>query len=159
MAFPQKLQFVFKHFITVILTSVANAFYAQMIHMINCNEVFTKSSAFQESILIFRSDISGTAETFLFSGRCILIALRAKKPYLVIQTWRIVRWFWYLCYDIGCYPWDRSLDFDLGFMDMFILLWCISFSRNSSMSPHQLLTVYFISIKKGNLKCSVKLIA
>ena len=52
MAFPQRLQFVFKHFTTVILTGVANAFYVQMIHMINCSEVFTKSFAFQESILI-----------------------------------------------------------------------------------------------------------
>ena len=62
-----------------ILTGVANAFYAPMIHIIKCSEVFTKSFAFQESgvykiirisgvnLHIFRSDMSsGTAETFLF---------------------------------------------------------------------------------------------
>ena len=36
-----------------ILTGVVNAFYAPMIHIINCSEVFTKSFAFQESILIY----------------------------------------------------------------------------------------------------------
>ena len=46
MAFPEKLQFVFKHFTTVNLTGVANAFYVQMIHMVNYSEVFTKSSTF-----------------------------------------------------------------------------------------------------------------
>ena len=48
MTFPQILQFVFKHFTTVrfACTGVANAFYAQMIHMINCSEVFTKSSSY-----------------------------------------------------------------------------------------------------------------
>ena len=40
MAFPRKQQFVFKHF-TSDFTGVANAIYAQMIHMINCSEVFT----------------------------------------------------------------------------------------------------------------------
>ena len=45
-----------------VLTGVVNVFYAQMINMINCSEVFTKSSAFQ-----IRSDMSSdTPETFLF---------------------------------------------------------------------------------------------
>ena len=94
--FSQKLQFVFKHFTTVILIGVANVFCGQMIHMINCSEVFAKSSAFQElELCIFRSDMSsGTAETFLFWRTCIVIALLVKpdtcKTYLVIQTWMMV---------------------------------------------------------------------
>ena len=40
-----------------VLTGVANAFYAPMIHIINHNEVFTKSFAFQESILIYSVQI------------------------------------------------------------------------------------------------------
>ena len=88
MAFPYKLQFVFKYFTTVILTGDASAFYAQIIHMINCSEVFTKSSAFQESILIYSVQIcrQEPQKTFLFSVRCIVITLRAEKTYLVIQT-------------------------------------------------------------------------
>ena len=35
-----------------VLTGVANAFHAPMIHIINCSKVFTKPFAFQESILI-----------------------------------------------------------------------------------------------------------
>ena len=107
MAFPQKLQFVFNHFTTVILTGVANAFYAQMIHMISCSEMFTKLSAFQESILIYSVQVCRQVPPFffffffflcffcvffffffcfffffffvLFWGRCIVIALRAEK--------------------------------------------------------------------------------
>ena len=40
-----------------VLTGVANAFYSPMINLINCSEVFTKSFAFQESILIYSFQI------------------------------------------------------------------------------------------------------
>ena len=87
----------------MILTDVANALYAQMMHVINCSEVFTKSSAFQESILI-RSDMSpGTVETLLFWGDILLQLNKRKNPYLVIQTWRIVKWFRYPYDAVGCY--------------------------------------------------------
>ena len=69
-----------------VLIGAANAFYAQIIHMITCSKVFAKSPAFLDSVLVY----SGTAEKFLFLGRCILIALRAEK-HLVIKTWRIVK--------------------------------------------------------------------
>ena len=49
-----------------VLTGVANTFYALMIYMINCREVFTKSSAFQESILIYSVQIPPTH--FCFGG-------------------------------------------------------------------------------------------
>ena len=54
---------------SVLNTGVANAFYAPTIHIINYSEVFTKSFAFQESILIYYVQICRqvhcTAETFL----------------------------------------------------------------------------------------------
>ena len=63
-----------------VLIGAANAFYAQIIHMITCSEGFAKSSGFLDSILVYSSYMSsGTAKKFLFGGRCILIALRAEK--------------------------------------------------------------------------------
>ena len=95
-----------------VLICVANALYAQMIHMINCSEVFTKSFAFQESILIYSVQICRQVPLNIFffffffgGGGCIVIALRAEKTYLAIQTWRMVKWFLYPCYDVGCYLW------------------------------------------------------
>ena len=40
-----------------ILTGAPSSFYAHMIHIINCSEVFTKSSTFPESILIYSVQI------------------------------------------------------------------------------------------------------
>ena len=40
-----------------VLAGVAKAFYAPMIHIINCSEVFTKPFTFQESILIYSIQI------------------------------------------------------------------------------------------------------
>ena len=55
---------------------VANAFYAQIIHMVTCSEVFAKSPAFLDSILVYSGQIrtisSGTAEKILFSGDVLL---------------------------------------------------------------------------------------
>ena len=85
MAFPQKQQFVLDYLQTLpysVLIGAANAFYAQIIHMITCSELFAKSPAFLDSILVYSGQIrmsSGIAEKFLFGGRCILIALRAEK--------------------------------------------------------------------------------
>ena len=63
-----------------VLIGVANAFYAQIIHMINCIEVFAKSPAFLDSVLVYSGQICRqAAEKFLFGRRCILIALRAEK--------------------------------------------------------------------------------
>ena len=57
-----------------VLTGVANAFYAPMIHIINCGEVFTKSFAFQESILIYSVQICRQAppKHFCFEGEVSL---------------------------------------------------------------------------------------
>ena len=65
-----------------VLIGAANAFYAHIIHMIICSELFAKSPAFLDSILVYSGQIrmsSSIAEKFLFGGRCILIALRAEK--------------------------------------------------------------------------------
>ena len=57
-----------------VLTGVANTFYAQMIYMINCSEVFTKLSAFQESILIYSVQICRQVppKHFCFEGDVML---------------------------------------------------------------------------------------
>ena len=83
-----------------VLTDVANAFYAPIIHIINCSEVFTKSFAFQESIPIYSVQICRQVppKHFYFE-RCT-----SGQTYLVIQTWRMVKWFRYPYHDVGCYP-------------------------------------------------------
>ena len=57
-----------------VLAGVANACYAQMIHMISCSEVFTKASAFQESILIYSVQIcrQEPPKHFCFGGDVLL---------------------------------------------------------------------------------------
>ena len=40
-----------------VLIGAANAFYAQIIHMITCSEVFAKSPAFLDSILVYSGQI------------------------------------------------------------------------------------------------------
>ena len=57
-----------------VLTGVANEFYAQMTHMINCCEVFTKSSAFQESVTIYSVQICHQVppKHFCFKGNVLL---------------------------------------------------------------------------------------
>ena len=85
MAFPQKQQFVFKHFTTVFNYGAANAFYAQIIHMITCSEVFAKSPAFLDSILVYSGQICWR-EMYSY-----IFTTAAEKTYLVIQTWRIVK--------------------------------------------------------------------
>ena len=62
---------------------VANAFYAQIIHMVTCSEVFAKSPAFLDSILVYSGQIKNyivryRRKDFVF-GRCIIIALRAEN--------------------------------------------------------------------------------
>ena len=113
MAFPQKLHFAFKHFATVILTGVANAFYAQMIHMINCSEVFTKSSAFQKSILIYSVQIH-VCRQVPPKHEMYCYSFTGWKSYLVIQTWRMVKMFRYPCQDVGCYPWHGNVNTTKG---------------------------------------------
>ena len=67
-----------------VFAGVANAFYAQVIDMINYRSLYRgvykiiRISGVDPHI--FRSDMSsGTTETFLFAGRCIVIALQAKN--------------------------------------------------------------------------------
>ena len=64
-----------------VLIGVANAFYAQIIHMITCSEVFAKSPAFLDSGIDRNGQICRQVppKSCLFWGRCILIALRAEK--------------------------------------------------------------------------------
>ena len=57
-----------------VLIGVANGFNAPMIHIINCSEVFTKSFAFQESILIYSVQICRQVPPtyFCFEGDVLL---------------------------------------------------------------------------------------
>ena len=76
-----------------VLTGVANAFNNQMVHMINCSEVFTKSSAFQETILIHFVQICCIVLPkhfyFVGGGEMYCCSFTSGKTYLVIQTWRM----------------------------------------------------------------------
>ena len=67
-----------------VLIGAANAFYAQIIHMITCSEVFAKSPAFLDSILVYSGQICW--------GEMYSYSFTSGKTYLVIQTWRIVEW-------------------------------------------------------------------
>ena len=88
-----------------VLTGVANAYYAPMIHIINCSEVFTKSFAFQESILIYSVQICRQVPPKHFWLReMYCYSFTSEKTYLVIQTWLMVKWFRYPCHDVDCYP-------------------------------------------------------
>ena len=73
MAFPQKLQFIFKHFTTVFLPALPMHF-IPMIHIINCSEVFTKSFTFRELILIYSVQIcrQEPPKHFCFEGDVML---------------------------------------------------------------------------------------
>ena len=57
-----------------VLIGVANAFYAQIIHMITCSEVFAKSPAFLDSILVYFGQICRQVppESFCFGGNVFL---------------------------------------------------------------------------------------
>ena len=66
-----------------VLIGAANAFYAQIIHMITCSKVFAKSPAFLDSILVYSGQTCQVPPKSFCGGegggRCILIALRAGK--------------------------------------------------------------------------------
>ena len=57
-----------------VLIGVANAFYAQIIHMITCSEVFAKSPTFRDSILVFSGQICRQVppKSFCFWGDVFL---------------------------------------------------------------------------------------
>ena len=57
-----------------VLTSVANAFYAQMIHMITCSEMFAKSSVFLGLILVYFGQICRQVppKSFVLGGDVLL---------------------------------------------------------------------------------------
>ena len=84
MAFPQKQQFVFKHFTTVFLSVLPTHF---------MHRLFTWSLVVRclQNHPHFLTRSSYIPVRYV-GEKCILIALRAEKTYLVIQTWRIVKW-------------------------------------------------------------------
>ena len=57
-----------------VLFGVANAFYAQIIHMITCSEVFAKSPAFLDLILVYSGQICRQvpSKSFCFGGDVFL---------------------------------------------------------------------------------------
>ena len=94
------------------LTSVANACYAQKIHMITCSEVFTKSFAFQESIFIYSIQICRQVPSkyFCLRGGVLLLPYEQKKlPCNSNMADGQMVPIIYPCYDVGCYPWFNSM--------------------------------------------------
>ena len=74
-----------------VLIGAANAFYAQIIHMITCSEVFAKSPAFLDSILVYSGQICRQVPPKVFVwGEMYSYSFTSGKTYLVIQTWRTV---------------------------------------------------------------------
>ena len=63
-----------------VLIGVANAFYAQIIHMLTCGEVLQKHPHFltRSSYIPVRYVVRYHRKVF-FWGRCVLIVLRAEK--------------------------------------------------------------------------------
>ena len=112
MAFPQKLQFVLKHFTSYsVLTVVANAFYAPVIHIFNCRCLqnhlhFRSRSSYHPFRYVFRYCRNSFVlrEMYCFS-------FTSGKTYHVIQTWRMVKWFRYPCHDVGSYLLFYLIDF------------------------------------------------
>ena len=78
-----------------VLIGAANAFYAQIIHMITCSKVFAKSPAFLDSILVYSDQICRQVPPKSFclggGGGEDVFSFTSGKTYLVIQTWRIVK--------------------------------------------------------------------
>ena len=60
------------------------------------------------SYIFFRYVVRYRRNIFVFK-EMYCYSFTSRKTYLVIQTWWIVRWFRYPCYDVGCYPWQRRL--------------------------------------------------
>ena len=85
-----------------VLIGVANAFSAQIIHMITCSEVFAKSPAFLDSILAYSGQIKNNVVRYRRKdsvlGEMYCYSFTSGKTYLVIQTWRLVKWFRYPTY-------------------------------------------------------------
>ena len=75
-----------------VLIGAANAFYAQIIHMLTCSKVFAKSPAFLDSILVYSGQICRqvSPKSFVW-GEMYSYSFTSGKTYLVIQTWRIVK--------------------------------------------------------------------
>ena len=74
-----------------VLIGAANAFYAQIIHMITCSKVFAKSPAFLDSILVYSGQIGQLPPKVFVWGEMYSYSFTSGKTYLGIQTWRIVK--------------------------------------------------------------------
>ena len=94
--FPQKLQFVFKHFTTVFLPVLPTHFmhrWSTWSTVVRCLQIHPH----------FRGRSLYMSKHFCFVG-AVLLYLSERKKLILIQTWRIVKWFRYPFYDIGFYP-------------------------------------------------------
>ena len=95
MAFPQKQQFVFKHFTAVLLSVLPTHFMHRLFTwslVVRCLQnhphFLTRSSYIPVRYVI----TSGTAEKKFVWGEMYSYSFTSGKTYLVIQTWRIVKW-------------------------------------------------------------------
>ena len=76
-----------------VLIGAANAFYAQIIHMITCSEGFANHPHFstRSSYISVRYVVRYRRKVFVW-GEMYSYSFTSGKTYLVIQTWRIVKW-------------------------------------------------------------------
>ena len=104
--FSQKLQFVFKHFTTMIITGVANSFmhrWSTWSTVVRCIQNHPHSRS-RSSYIPFRYVVRYRQNIFVL-GEMYCYSFTSGKTYLVIQMGWIVKWFRYPCYDVGCFPW------------------------------------------------------
>ena len=82
-----------------VLIGVANAFYAQIIHMITCRRCLQNHSHFltRSSYIPVRYVVRYRRKVFVLE-EMYSYSFTSGKTYLVIQTWRIVKCFRYPCY-------------------------------------------------------------
>ena len=93
MAFPQKQQFVFKHFTTVFLSVLPTLFMQRLFTwslVVRCLQnhphFLTRSS-----YILVRYVVRYRRKVFVW-GEIYSYSVTSGKTYLVIQTWRIVKW-------------------------------------------------------------------
>ena len=108
MAFLQKLLFVFtslQWFLTVLQTHFMHRWstWSTVVRCLQNHAHFRSESSY----ISFRYVVGYRRNIFVL-GEMYCYNFMSGKTYLVIQTWRIVKWFWYPSYHIGCYPWKSD---------------------------------------------------
>ena len=103
--FCTELPFVFKHFTTVFLPVLPMHFMLQWSTLSTVVRCLQNHSHFRSrsSYIPFRYVVRYRPNTFVLR-EMYCYSFTSGKTYLLIQTWRMVKWFQYPCHDVGCYP-------------------------------------------------------